>query len=65
MTYYNGIKPLCTCIGAGGPMIATPASPGQGTLQIAPEKAPDGVMAVIVIKNPTTGEGLRYGILDE
>ena len=64
VTYYNGIKPPCPCI-ADGVMIATQASPGQGTLQIAPEKAPDGVMAVIVIKNRKTGEGLRYSISDE
>jgi formylmethanofuran dehydrogenase subunit E len=64
VTYYNGIKPPCPCI-ADGIMIATQASPGQGTLQIAPENAPDGMMAVIVIKNRKTGEGLRYAISDE
>ena len=63
-TYYNGTKPPCPCI-ADGVMIATQASPGQGTLQISPEKAPDGLMAVIVIKNRKTGEGLRYTIADE
>lgn len=46
-------------------MIATQASPGQGTLQISPERAPDGFMAVIVIKNRKTGDGLRYAISDE
>ena len=46
-------------------MIATQASPGQGTLQISPDKAPDGAMAVIVIRNRRTGEGLRYTIADE
>ena len=64
VTYYNGAKPPCACV-ADGVMIATQASPGQGTLQIAPEKAPDGLMAVIVIKNRKTGEGLRYTISDE
>jgi formylmethanofuran dehydrogenase subunit E len=64
VTYYNGTKPPCPCV-ADGVMIATQASPGQGTLQISPEKAPDGVMAVIVIKNRKTGEGLRYAISDE
>ena len=64
VTYYNGTKPPCPCI-ADGVMIATQASPGQGTLQIAPERAPDGLMAVIVIKNRKTGEGLRYSISDE
>jgi formylmethanofuran dehydrogenase subunit E len=64
VTYYNGTKPPCPCV-ADGIMIATHASPGQGTLQISPEKAPDGMMAVIVIKNRKTGEGLRYTIADE
>lgn len=46
-------------------MIATHASPGQGTLQISPEKAPKGMTAVVVIKNRKTGEGLRYTVTDE
>jgi formylmethanofuran dehydrogenase subunit E len=62
--YYNGAKPPCPCI-ADGVMIATQASPGQGTLQISPDKAPDGELAVIVIRNRKTGEGLRYTISDE
>jgi formylmethanofuran dehydrogenase subunit E len=64
VTYYNGTKPPCPCV-ADGVMIATQASPGQGTLQISPDKAPDGMMALIVIKNRKTGEGLRYSITDE
>jgi formylmethanofuran dehydrogenase subunit E len=64
VTYYSGVKPPCPCV-ADGVMIATQASPGQGTLQISPEKAPDGMMAVIVIRNRKTGEGLRYSISDE
>ena len=58
VTYYNGTKPPCPCV-ADGVMIATQTSPGQGTLQISPDKAPDGAMAVIVIRNRKTGEGLR------
>jgi formylmethanofuran dehydrogenase subunit E len=64
VTYYNETKPPCPCV-ADGVMIATQASPGQGTLQVSPEKAPDGMMAVIVIKNRKTGEGLPYTIADE
>jgi len=64
VTYYNGSRPPCPCI-ADGVMIATQASPGQGTLQISPDKAPDGKMAVIVIMNRRTGEGLRYTVDDE
>jgi hypothetical protein len=51
VTFYNGTKPPCPCV-VDGVMIATQASPGQGTLQVSPEKAPDGMMAVIVIKEP-------------
>jgi formylmethanofuran dehydrogenase subunit E len=64
VTYYNGVKPPCPCI-ADGIMIATQASPGQGTLQISPDRAPEGVMAVIIIKNRKSGEGLRYTVTDE
>jgi hypothetical protein len=46
-------------------MLATGASPGQGTLQISSEKAPPGSMAVIIIRNRKTGEGLKYTIADE
>ena len=63
-TFYNGEKPPCPCV-ADGVMLATGASPGQGTLQISPERAPPGTMAVIVIRNRKTGEGLKYTIADE
>jgi formylmethanofuran dehydrogenase subunit E len=64
VTFYNGEKPPCPCV-ADGVMIATQASPGQGTLQIASEKAPPGLLAVIVIRNRKTGEGLKYSVSDE
>jgi formylmethanofuran dehydrogenase subunit E len=63
VVYTNGEKPPCPCI-ADGVMLATGASPGQGTLQIAPDKAPPGTMAIIVIRNRKTGEGLKYTIAD-
>ena len=64
LLFYTGEKSPCPCI-ADGIMIATQASPGQGTLQIAPEKAPAGLLAVAIIRNRKTGEGLRYTISDE
>ena len=64
VTYYNGTKPPCPCV-ADGVMIATHTSPGQGTLQISPDRAPEGMMAVIIITNKQTGESLRYSIKDE
>jgi hypothetical protein len=38
--------------------------PGQGTLVIAPEKAPVGLLAVVIVRNRKTGEGLRYAVAD-
>jgi formylmethanofuran dehydrogenase subunit E len=64
VTYYNGEKPPCPCM-ADGVMIATQASPGQGTFRIASEKASAGSLATIVIRNRKTGEGLKYGISDD
>ena len=64
VTYYSGEKPPCSCV-ADGVMIATQSSPGQGTLQMASEKAPAGMMAAIVIRNRKTGEALRYSISDD
>jgi formylmethanofuran dehydrogenase subunit E len=61
--YYQGEKAPCPCI-VDGVMLATQASPGQGTEEIAKEKAPDGALAVIVIRNRKTGEALRYTIAD-
>src|SRR5215475_16039891 len=50
---------------ADGVMIATQASPGKGTLQIAARRAPRGSYAIIVIRNRKTGQTLRYTISDE
>jgi formylmethanofuran dehydrogenase subunit E len=63
VTYYTGEKAPCPCI-ADGVMLATDASPGQGTLLIAPEKAPTGMLAVVIVRNRKTGEGLRYTVAD-
>jgi formylmethanofuran dehydrogenase subunit E len=59
VTYYSGANAPCPCI-ADGIMIATQTSPGQGTLQVAQEKAPAGLLAVAIVRNRKTGEGLRY-----
>jgi formylmethanofuran dehydrogenase subunit E len=63
VTYYTGEKAPCPCI-ADGVMLATNASPGQGTLLIAPEKAPTGMLAVVIVRNRKTGECLRYTVAD-
>jgi formylmethanofuran dehydrogenase subunit E len=63
IVYYQGEKAPCPCV-VDGVMLATQASPGQGTVQVATEKAPPGSMAVIIIRDRKTGEGLRYNIND-
>jgi len=59
--YYSGAKAPCPCP-ADGIAIATMASPGQGTLQVAQDKAPSGLMGLAVIRSKATGAGLRYTI---
>jgi hypothetical protein len=59
--YYSGENAPCPCI-ADGIMIATNTSPGQGTLQVAAEKAPAGLLGMAVIRDRRTGAGLRYSI---
>jgi formylmethanofuran dehydrogenase subunit E len=61
--YFDGEKAPCACF-ADGIMLATVASPGQRTLQIAGEKAPPGVLAVIVVRHRKTGEAVQYTIAD-
>jgi formylmethanofuran dehydrogenase subunit E len=64
VTYYAGEKGPCPCI-ADGVMLTTNASPGQGTLIIAAEKAPAGLLAVVDVRNRKTGEGIRYTVEDK
>jgi formylmethanofuran dehydrogenase subunit E len=64
VTFWSGAKAPCPCI-ADGVMIATQASPGQGTLQVAADKAPEGLLAVVVIRDRKLGAGVRYTVKDE
>ncbi len=64
LIYYTGEKAPCPCI-ADGIMLATQASPGQGTLLIAPEKAPAGQLAVAIIRDRQTGRGFVYTVSDQ
>jgi len=59
--FYQGEGTPCPCA-ADGVMLAVSASPGQGTLQIAPEKSPPGTFAVVVIRPRKGGEGLKYAV---
>lgn len=61
--YYDSEKAPCACL-ADGVAIATVASVGQRTLQIASEKAPPGAMAVIVVRHKQTGHAVRYFVAE-
>jgi hypothetical protein len=61
VTYYDSDKSPCACF-ADGVAIATYASVGQRSLTIAPDKAPDGALAVIVIRPRKGGPGFKYTI---
>jgi len=61
VTYYDSSASPCACF-ADGIAIATFASPGQRTLTIAPDKAPDGFVAVAIIRPRKGGAGLKYTI---
>ncbi len=64
VTYYDSDKAPCACV-ADGIMIATNASPGQRSLAISPDKAPEGVMAMAVIRHKRTGKAVRYTVADK
>jgi formylmethanofuran dehydrogenase subunit E len=59
--YYDSDASPCACF-ADGIAIATYASVGQRTLTIAPEKAPPGMAAVIIIRPRQGGASLKYAI---
>jgi formylmethanofuran dehydrogenase subunit E len=59
--YYDSDASPCACF-ADGVAIATYASVGQRTLTIAPEKAPPGMIAAIVIRPRQGGAGFKYTI---
>jgi formylmethanofuran dehydrogenase subunit E len=63
VVYYDSDKAPCACV-ADGIAIATTASVGQRTLQIASERAPAGAMAVIIIRHKQTGEAMKYTVPD-
>ena len=64
VTFYTGEKSPCPCI-ADGVMLATQASPGQGTLQVAAEKAPAGLLAAVIVRDRKSGASARYTVADE
>jgi formylmethanofuran dehydrogenase subunit E len=63
VVYYDSDKAPCACI-ADGVAIATLASVGQRTLQMAPEKAPDGSLAAVVVRHKQTGKTVKYTVAE-
>jgi len=63
VTLFDGVATPCPCV-VDGVMLATRASPGQGTLRVAAEKAPPETMGIVVIRHRKTGQGLRYTLPD-
>src|SRR5262249_1459004 len=63
VTYYDSDKAPCACV-ADGVAIATIASVGQRTLQIAADKAPAGAMAGIGGRSKPSGAAVRYTVPD-
>jgi formylmethanofuran dehydrogenase subunit E len=63
VTYYDSDKAPCACV-ADGAAIATVATVGQRTLRIAPEKAPAGAMAVVVVRSKQSGAAVKYTVSD-
>jgi formylmethanofuran dehydrogenase subunit E len=61
VTFYQGEGTPCPCA-ADGVMLAVYASPGQGTLHIAPERSPPGTFAVVVVRPRKGGDGLKYTV---
>jgi hypothetical protein len=37
---------------------------GQRTLQIAPEKAPKGSLAVVIVRHKQTGKAVKYSVAE-
>lgn len=64
ITYYDSDKAPCACV-VDGIMIATTASPGQRSLAIAGEKAPEGYMAMVVARHRKTGKAVRYKVQEK
>jgi len=61
VVYYSGPKSPCPCP-ADGIAIATVASVGQNTLDVAPEKAPEDALGVAIIRSKTTGAAVKYTV---
>lgn len=58
VTLHSGPKAPCPCR-IDGVMIATAASPGQGTLRVAAEHAAENEIGVVLVKHRRDGRSVR------
>ena len=58
VVYHDSVKSPCACF-ADGVAMATYTSVGQRTLTIASEPAPEGALAVVVIRPRAGGAGVK------
>ncbi len=61
VTCFDGEKTACACV-IDGILIATSASPGQGSLRVSAEHAPSGIFGTALIRHRKTGAALRYTV---
>jgi hypothetical protein len=61
VTYYSGKQAPCPCV-ADGVMIATSTSPGQRSMQVASEPAPDGEFGRVIVMHKPGNRRLEYVI---
>lgn len=61
VVYYDGAQAPCACF-ADGIAIATQASVGQRSLTISPDKTPEGIAAVAIVRPKQGGPGFKYTI---
>lgn len=59
VTYFEGAGSPCPCV-VDGLIAALAASPGQRTLRVSPEAAPEGAFGRVVIRHRPTGRVLEY-----
>jgi hypothetical protein len=63
VTYFSGKAAPCPCV-VDGIMLVTTASPGQGTLRVSDEAAPEGQYGRVVIRHKRSGRTVEYAIPD-
>ncbi|WP_129611456.1 MULTISPECIES: formylmethanofuran dehydrogenase subunit E family protein [Rhodoplanes] len=61
VTYRSSLAAPCPCI-VDGVMIATRASPGQGTLRVADAPAGPGLFGHVVIRHRPSGRAVAYAV---